>query len=57
MSIGHVALDRCVFMPKRTLPKTPSGKLQRHLCQLLVADGLVEPLGIVDFQPAGCRQG
>ncbi|HEU4702110.1 MAG TPA: AMP-binding protein, partial [Conexibacter sp.] len=44
-----VALDACVFLRKGSLPKTPSGKIQRHRArQLLGLDGL-EPVASVDF--------
>jgi acyl-coenzyme A synthetase/AMP-(fatty) acid ligase len=26
---------QCLFVPRGTLPKTPSGKLQRHACRQL----------------------
>lgn len=38
-SSGGLAIDECVFVPRGTLPKTPSGKVQRFRCRELVIDG------------------
>jgi fatty-acyl-CoA synthase len=40
-------VDECVFVPRRTLPKTPSGKIQRFRCRELLAGGGMEPLARV----------
>ncbi len=38
---GGVVLHSCLFLSPGTLPKTPSGKIQRYRCrQLLLSDGL-----------------
>jgi fatty-acyl-CoA synthase len=34
-----VGISECVFLPKGLLPKTPSGKLQRHRCRDIAASG------------------
>ena len=47
--IAGVALDRCVFVPKGAIPKTPSGKLQRHRCSTVLADPRLQPLVAVDL--------
>jgi acyl-CoA synthetase (AMP-forming)/AMP-acid ligase II len=39
---GGLLLDECVFVPRGTLPKTPSGKIQRFRCQHLVAGDAFE---------------
>ena len=44
-----VAIDECVFLPKGSIPKTPSGKVQRHRCRHLLDAGRLDPLAIVDF--------
>jgi fatty-acyl-CoA synthase len=36
-SEGGLALDECLFVPRGTFPKTPSGKAQRFRCRELVA--------------------
>lgn len=33
-----VHIDRCVFLGRGELPKTPSGKLQRHRCRILASE-------------------
>jgi fatty-acyl-CoA synthase len=33
------AIDRCIFVPRGTLPKTPSGKVQRFRCRELAQEG------------------
>jgi acyl-CoA synthetase (AMP-forming)/AMP-acid ligase II len=40
-------LDQCVFVPRGTFPKTPTGKVQRHRCRA-IAQGL-EPVGAERF--------
>ena len=37
MSVAGVRVDECVILPKGTLPKTPSGKVQRFRCRDLLA--------------------
>ena len=44
-----VAIDECVFLPKGSIPKTPSGKVQRHRCRHLLDAGRFDPLATVDF--------
>lgn len=44
-----VPLDECVFLRKGTLPKTPSGKIQRFRCRQLVLAGELEPLARVEL--------
>lgn len=49
MAKAAVPLDACVVLEKGGLPKTPTGKIQRHRCrQLLEADAL-EPLTVVEL--------
>ncbi len=33
-----VHIDRCILLERGALPKTPSGKLQRHRCRLIALD-------------------
>jgi fatty-acyl-CoA synthase len=47
-----VALDECVFLRKGRLPKTPSGKIQRHRTRQLLAVGRLEPTAVVSFSVA-----
>jgi fatty-acyl-CoA synthase len=42
-----VALDECVFLSRGSLPKTPSGKIQRHRCRQLFDEGRLSPLATV----------
>lgn len=44
-----IALDECVFLRKGRLPKTPSGKIQRHRARHLHALGRLEPIATVRF--------
>jgi fatty-acyl-CoA synthase len=37
MSVAGVRVDECVILPKGTLPKTPSGKVQRYRCRDMLA--------------------
>ena len=49
MAKAAVPLDACIVLEKGGLPKTPTGKIQRHRCrQLLEADAL-EPLTVVEL--------
>jgi fatty-acyl-CoA synthase len=50
MAKAAVALDECVFLGRNTLPKTPSGKIQRHRCRQLFDAGRFEPLATVQLE-------
>ena len=43
MDQAAVALDRCLFLRRGTLPKTPSGKIQRYRCRRMLLDGKLAP--------------
>jgi fatty-acyl-CoA synthase len=47
MAKGAVALDECVFLGRNALPKTPSGKIQRHRCRQILDTGGFEPVATV----------
>ncbi|WDZ82302.1 AMP-binding protein [Micromonospora cathayae] len=47
MTKAGVSLAECVFLPKGTLPKTPSGKIQRFRCRSLLASDALVPLARV----------
>lgn len=49
MSTGAVALDECVFLERGRLPKTPSGKIQRHRCRSLRESGRLSPLATISL--------
>jgi acyl-CoA synthetase (AMP-forming)/AMP-acid ligase II len=49
MSKAAVALDRCVFLAKGAVPKTPSGKIQRYRCRLMLSTDEFEPVHTVDL--------
>lgn len=49
MSKAAVALDRCVLLARGAVPKTPSGKVQRYRCRLMLDTGQFEPLETVDL--------
>jgi fatty-acyl-CoA synthase len=49
MSKAAVALDRCLFLAKGTMPKTPSGKIQRYRCRQMLDAGQFEPLRTVEL--------
>jgi fatty-acyl-CoA synthase len=49
MAKAAVPLDECVFLQKDSLPKTPSGKIQRHRCRQMLASGRLEPLATIDL--------
>lgn len=53
MSKAAVALDRCVFLGRGAVPKTPSGKIQRYRCRLMLDTGQFEPVETIDL--AGAR--
>ncbi|MFI6041779.1 AMP-binding protein [Nocardia sp. NPDC051321] len=44
-----IALDECVILDRDCLPKTPSGKIQRHRCRSLYEAGSLQPLATVRF--------
>lgn len=48
-----ITLNECVFLDKGTLPKTPSGKIQRFRCRQLLAGDRLEPIARVELQGAG----
>jgi acyl-coenzyme A synthetase/AMP-(fatty) acid ligase len=50
-SKAGVVLDECMFLARGTLPKTPSGKIQRFRCRQLVASELLEPVARVALRP------
>ncbi|MGW4847898.1 AMP-binding protein [Nocardia brasiliensis] len=39
MATGALELDECVFLRRNALPRTPSGKIQRHRCRERLAAG------------------
>jgi fatty-acyl-CoA synthase len=41
------SLDECLIVPPGTLPKTPSGKIQRYRCRQLLEDEALDPLARV----------
>jgi fatty-acyl-CoA synthase len=47
MAKAAVAIDECVFLPRNTLPKTPTGKIQRHRCRHLLQSGRLTPVATV----------
>lgn len=47
MDRAGVALAECLFLPRGTLPKTPSGKIQRFRCRSLLQDASLEPVARV----------
>jgi fatty-acyl-CoA synthase len=49
MAKAAVALDACVFLEQGSLPKTPSGKIQRHRCRLMLDADRFEPLATIDL--------
>lgn len=49
MSKAAVALDDCVFLQRGTLPKTPTGKIQRYRCRQLLEGDRLEPLASIDL--------
>lgn len=48
MSKAGVEVDRCVFLRKGTLPKTPTGKIQRFRCRQLLAQGALDQVGQIE---------
>jgi fatty-acyl-CoA synthase len=49
MAKAAIVVDECVILDQGCLPKTPSGKIQRHRCRSLYETGQLEPLAIVRF--------
>lgn len=49
MSKAAVSLDECVFLGRDSLPKTPTGKIQRHRCRNMFDAGRFDPLAVVDL--------
>jgi acyl-coenzyme A synthetase/AMP-(fatty) acid ligase len=49
MTKAAVALDRCLFLTKGAMPKTPSGKIQRYRCRQMLDAGQFEPLETVEL--------
>lgn len=48
MAKAAVPLDLCMFLPRGSLPKTPSGKIQRHRCRQMLDAGRFQPLATVE---------
>jgi fatty-acyl-CoA synthase len=49
MQKAGVALSHCLFLAKGSLPKTPSGKIQRFRCRQLLLEDRFTPLARVTF--------
>ncbi|MEV6766592.1 AMP-binding protein [Streptomyces sp. NPDC051105] len=49
MEKAGVALAECLFLPRGVLPKTPSGKIQRFRCRVLLHEGRLAPVARVKF--------
>jgi fatty-acyl-CoA synthase len=47
MSTAGVRVDECILLPRGTLPKTPSGKIQRFRCRDLVSSGSIPAEALV----------
>lgn len=52
MTKGAVSLDACLFIERGTLPKTPTGKVQRYRCRESLRDGRLAPLASIELSPA-----
>jgi fatty-acyl-CoA synthase len=50
MRKAAVPLDLCLFLKKGTLPKTPSGKIQRYRCRQLLDEGRLTPLAAIEVR-------
>jgi len=48
-----VLLDECIFLAKGELPKTPSGKIQRFRCRILVASEDIASIARVELRRSG----
>lgn len=46
-----VALSQCLFLTKGSLPKTPSGKIQRFRCRQLLLEDRFAPLAKITLAP------
>jgi fatty-acyl-CoA synthase len=55
MRKAAVPLDACMFLEKGSLPKTPTGKIQRYRCRQSLGDGRLRPLATIEL--AGARAG
>lgn len=53
MSKAAVAVDECLFLARGTLPKTPSGKIQRYRCRQLLESGQLDPWAVVSMSKGG----
>jgi fatty-acyl-CoA synthase len=49
MEKAAIGLDECIFLDRDSLPKTPSGKIQRHRCRSLFEAGQLKPLATVEL--------
>jgi acyl-CoA synthetase (AMP-forming)/AMP-acid ligase II len=49
MRKAAVSLSDCLFLQKGSLPKTPSGKIQRYRCRQLLDAGRLEPLATLEL--------
>ncbi|HEU0087096.1 MAG TPA: AMP-binding protein [Pseudonocardiaceae bacterium] len=49
MAKAAIALDECVFLERNSLPKTPSGKIQRHRCRQMLDAGRFESLATIEL--------
>ncbi|MFI5780681.1 AMP-binding protein [Nocardia sp. NPDC051570] len=49
MSTGALLLEECVFLRRNALPRTPSGKVQRHRCRQLLAEGGFAPVATIQL--------
>jgi acyl-CoA synthetase (AMP-forming)/AMP-acid ligase II len=52
MTKAAVALDECLFLEKGSLPKTPTGKIQRYRCKQLLDLDRLRPLKTIDLATA-----
>jgi fatty-acyl-CoA synthase len=52
MAKAAVAINECVFLGRNSLPKTASGKIQRHRCRQMFEAGQFEPLSTVRLASA-----
>lgn len=55
MARAGVPIDACVFIKRGSLPKTPSGKVQRHRCRAMLHDPSFAPLAIEALTPNGLK--
>jgi fatty-acyl-CoA synthase len=52
MSKAAVPIDRCLFLEKGKLPKTPTGKIQRYRCKQLLDLDRLQPLETIELAGA-----